>query len=190
MISIRQGVFETNSSSQHCVTVKPGMRDVDEFPMIEDYDIHIPFGNPSVTDTFLKLVQYIICMMLEEHPLEHLMNIPTEDRKKFYKVIQLAYKMAGIGEVDNVIIDPANPKRAGGINIDADGDVTLFGCENTELGTLGIGLQDALDELAGAVKNNNTALSLVTWYAKDVDPTVAYAAAALALNTSGYFIEM
>ena len=190
MISIRQGVFETNSSSQHCLSVNAGMRDTKEFPQLIDGNVYIPFGNPDETKNFVQLVQYIVCMMLDEKSVETLMTLPEDERKQFYQVVQLAYRMAGLGEVDEVVITPPERCKHGGIHIEEDGDVALWGGERAYMSTLSTGLSTVLDELSHPVRRNNTAMSLVARHAKDVDPNVAYAAAALALNTSGHFIEI
>ena len=190
MISIRQGVFETNSSSQHCLSVNAGMRDTKEFPQLIDGNVYIPFGNPDETKNFVQLVQYMVCMMLDEKSVETLITLPEDERKQFYQVIQLAYRMAGLGEVDEVVITPPEQYKHCGIHIEESGYATLWGGQCTDMSTFSTGLSTVLDELSYPVRMNNTAMSLVAWYAKDVDPKVAYAAAALALNTSGYFIEM
>lgn len=190
MISIRQCVFETNSSSQHCLSVNDGMRDTKEFPQLIDGNVYIPFENPDETKNFVQLVQYMVCMMLDEQSVETLITLPEDERKKFYQVIQLAYRMAGLDEVDEVVITPPERYKHCGIHIDGDGDVALWGGERAYMSTLSTGLSTVLDELSHPVRMNNTAMSLVARYAKDADPKVAYAAAALALNTNGYFIEM
>lgn len=64
MFTVRPTVFETNSSSEHCLTVEDGMRDIDEFPVPDDAGmVHIPLiGNADdLTETkdFVSLVQYL-----------------------------------------------------------------------------------------------------------------------------------
>ena len=185
MFTVRPNVFETNSSSEHCLTVEDGMRDIEEFPVPDDTGtVHIPMiGNADdlyVTKDFVSLVQYIVIASLKGNGYEHLFKLTEEEVSQLNYVITTAYKMAGIADVDEVVLD-AN----GG------GYLALWGGCYTETDTMEWGLKSVLARLAWSVKDNNVALRLVTLYTtnKPSEHDLNYAAAALAMRTHGVFQE-
>lgn len=192
MRTSRDAVFETNSSSTHCLTVNEGMRDKNEFPPIEDGIVHIPLSDShdiDKTNTFVKLVQYIVLMTLEEHGYEYLFKIPESDVMRLRNVIEMAYRMAGFKEdIDEIVFDPPKRASSNGIVLTTSGAI-LWDVFVLDIGVLADSLNYALECLHDRMSKNNTAVSLVKWYGDPADEVTSYAAAALAMNTSGYFIE-
>lgn len=193
MITVRPNVFETNSSSEHCLTVEDGMRDIEEFPVPDDTGtVHIPMiGNADdlcATKNFVSLVQYIVIASLKGNGYEHLFKLTEEEVSHLNYVITTAYKMAGIADVDEVVLDPPDKKDIG-VTLSGGGYLALWGGCYTETDTMEWGLKSVLERLAWYVKNNNVALRLVTLYTtnKPSEHDLNYAAAALAMRTHGTF---
>lgn len=197
MITVRPNVFETNSSSEHCLTVEDGMRDIEEFPIPDDTGaVHIPMiGNADdlyVTKDFVSLVQYIVMASLKGNGYELLFKLTEEEVSHLNYVITTAYKMAGIAGVDEVVLDPPDKKYIGvTLSVSGGGYLALWGDCYTEMDTMEWGLKAVLGRLAWYVKDNNVALRLVTLYTtnKPSEHDLNYAAAALAMRTHGVFRE-
>ncbi len=195
MFTVRPNVFETNSSSEHCLTVEDGMRDIEEFPVPDDTGtVHIPMilNADYLDDTkdFVSLVQYVVLVALKGNGYENLFKLTEEEVKQIDYLITTAYKMAGIMGMDTVVLDPPS-KTDVGIELGSDGTLSLWGSCCTELSTMEWGLKDALQRLAWYVRDNNVALRLVTLYTTNQpsDHDLNYAAAALAMRTHGVFQE-
>ena len=191
MITVRPNVFETNSSSEHCLTVEDGMRDIEEFPIPDDTGtVHIPMlrngDDLDETTNFVSLVQYLVMVATECGGYEKLFRLPEADLATLHDVIIKAYSMAGIAGVEDVVLDP--PADSEGICLSGNGYVTLWGGCCTEVSTMEWGLKSALERLAWYVKDNNLAHTLVKQYTGDFE-LKNYAAAALAMRTHGYFKE-
>lgn len=193
MFTVRPNVFETNSSSEHCLTVEDGMRDIEEFPVPDDTGtIHIPLirnaDDLSETKDFVSLVQYLVLMATHGGGYEKLFSLKDYEIAMLYEVIELAYRMACIHGVDDVVLDPPTPNV--GIDLYGSGYITLWGGCYTDLATMGDGITDAIERLSWYVRDNNLANTLVTQYADTKgNKNVKYAAAALAMRTHGYFQE-
>lgn len=193
MFTVRPTVFETNSSSEHCLTVENGMRDIEEFPMPDDTGkVHIPLivnaDDLSETKDFVSLVQYLVLMATHGGGYEKLFKLKDYEIAMLYDVITLAYRMACIHGVDEVVLDPPIPNA--GIDLYGSGYITLWGGCCTDLATMGDGITDAVERLAWSVRDNNLAHTLVNQYAgAGGNKNVNYAAAALAMRTHGDFQE-
>ena len=191
MKTIRIGVFETNSSSEHVLTVNDGMRDVSQFPKKDDDDcIHIRLVPGAWLDgpydTFEKMVQFMVVMAVREEGFDSLLT-DKDISSRLYRIINLAYKMAGLGEIDEVIFDPPTDE-CGGIHINSY-STTLFEAIDNSLGVLWSDLDHVIDNVSFYVMNNNVARSLVMTYAPNEPIKLAYTAAALAMNTVGQLEE-
>ena len=192
MFTVRPNVFETNSSSEHCLTVEDGMRDIEEFPVPDDAGmVHIPLiGNAddlNETKDFVSLVQYVVLASLKGNGYENLFRMTEGDLNKLHYLITTAYKMAGITGVDEISFEPPN-KNYLGVELGRN-TIALWGGCYTELSTMEWGIDDVINRLAWYVKDNNVALRLVTLYTPNFpgDKQLNYAAAALAMRTHGYF---
>lgn len=194
MFTVRPSVFETNSSSEHCLTVENGMRDIEEFPVPDDTGkVHIPLiGNSddlSETKDFVSLVQYVVLASLKGNGYENLFRMTEGELNKLHYVITTAYKMAGITGVDEISFEPPS-KNYIGVELGRN-TIALWGGCYTELSTMEWGIDDVVGRLAWSVKDNNVALRLVTLYTTNHpgDKQLNYAAAALAMRTHGHFQE-
>lgn len=194
MFTVRPNVFETNSSSEHCLTVEDGMRDIEEFPVPDEFgELRIPLprcaDDLKKTDNFIQLVQYIVLEATCGGGYSELVKLETENVNKLFAVIQLAYKMAGLNDVESVVFEPP-PNFDHGLVMYPD-TIEVWDFCDTELSTLGGGIDDALEHLAYAVMQHGSAMTLVTNCpgCKGNNKILNYAAAALALNTHGYFSE-
>ena len=99
----------------------------------------------------------------------------------------MAYRMAGITGVNEVVLDP--PANSEGIRLYGNGYITLWGGCYTDLETLSYGIKSTIKRLAWFVRNNNIAHTLVKQYGLLGEDEVNYAAAALAMRTHGEFDE-
>ena len=187
MFTVRPTVFETNSSSEHCLTVEDGMRDIEEFPVPDDAGrVHIPMlrngDDLDETPNFVSLVQYLVMVATECGGYEKLFRLPEDVLATLDDVIIKAYRMAGIAGVEDIVLDP--PTDSEGICLSGNGYVTLWGGCYTEVPSMDWGLKGALERLAWYVHDNNLAHTLVKPYTYEL---VNYAAAALAMRTHGTF---
>ena len=195
MFTVRPTVFETNSSSEHCLTVEDGMRDIEEFPIPDDTGkVHIPLiGNADdLTETkdFVSLVQYVVLASLKGNGYENLFRMSEEDLNKLHYLITTAYKMAGIMGVDEISFEPPN-KNYLGVELGKN-TLALWGGCYTDLSTMEWGIDDVISRLAWAVRDSNVALRLATPYLANYmgeSKKINYAAAALAMRTHGHFQE-
>ncbi len=108
MRTIRYNVFETNSSSEHCVTVSDELRTADEFPKLTDdgvleieAKINWECGQPgTVTDNVRDILDYLCMLAYCVHPWD----VPSQTTKQlrdaaFNHVLyeaQCAYQNVGL----------------------------------------------------------------------------------------------
>jgi len=194
METIREQTFETNSSSMHSFTVGVGIRDRKEFPEPDEYGrIHIPwrrFEDLDGLDSFTSIVQLLVIILINGSEctshLEDLFMVDEGKRAGFIKAVQLAYEMAGLDEIDGVVIDLPQSAHALELN---EYETCIDGVANWS------DMELMLSSNEGSVKDlgaqlllcqNNTALSLVSAMSgKCADYDILYTAALLAMNVHG-----
>ena len=197
METMRNGVFETNSSSEHCFTIGDGFRDRSEFPVPDEYgNVHIPwcrFDDLNSLETFTELAQLLILFVVEAHTgyIGDLFRIDKEKRLQLVNSILIAYKMAGISGADGVVID--FPKPVTGLELDDDGNIELNNIFNwTEVNLMSCSIDGGIQNMRAKffLKNNNVASVLVdSMLSKCSDEDVLYTAALLAMNVKGKIVE-
>lgn len=192
MISIRNHVFETNSSTEHCLTVQNGMRDIGEFPIPDDGGVvHIPLLYSSDeledTSTFVKLVQHVILCTIDGQGYARLFTLDGKIMSQLYYLIVTAYKMAGIFGVDDIIFD--FPQNVTGIELLSNGTIGI-NHGYLESNCFQDNFKSVIQHLAAYMKGNNVAIHLVKQYTScDEDyQELNYAAAALAMRTTGEYV--
>lgn len=198
METMRNGVFETNSSSEHSFSIGDrNLRDPKEFPKPDEEGmVHIPwctYDSLNKIETFTELAQLLILFVVEglNGRLTDLFSCKNEVREQLVQSILIAYKMVGITGVDGIIID--FPEPATGVEIGGGGypflsDVAIS--SNLEL--MACSMDGGIKDMGAvcALKYNNTALSLVTamkQFSQDED--VLYTAALLAMDVKAKISE-
>lgn len=191
METMRNGVFETNSSSEHSFSIgNTGLRDTKEFPKPdEEGRVHIPwctYDNLEKIETFTEMAQLLILFVVEgiKGRLCDLFGCRRDLREQLVQSILIAYKMAGINGVEDLVID--FPQPVTGIEIGGSGDIFMVDLsEWSGLDLMSCSMDGGIKDMgaARALKNNNTALTLVTamkQFSQDED--VLYTAALLAMD--------
>ena len=192
METMREQTFETNSSSMHSFTVGVGIRDRKEFPEIDDQGrVHIPWVRFEDLDdiyTFTSIVQLLVIILVNGKTghVEDLLKMEDDKRNQLVNAIKIAYSMAGLDEVDEVVIDL--PPEAHGIELN-EYEACIDSVANwTDMGLILPSDTGTIQDL-GAIQllaNNNTALTLVSAQrGKCNDEYVLYTAALLAMNVHG-----
>lgn len=194
METIRNQTFETNSSSSHSLTVGNGMRDFKEFPELDNSNrIHIPwcrFEDLDGLDTFTSIVQLLVIILVDGYTghVEDLFKMDAAKRNQLVSAIALAYSMAGLDEVEGIVIDL--PPEAHGIELN-DYEASIYRVANwTEMDLMLASDTGSIKDLGAArlLSRNNTALSLVSSKRGECnDDDVLYTAALLAMNVRGAF---
>lgn len=112
METMRNGVFETNSSSEHSFTIGDRyLRDPKEFPKPDEEGmVHIPwctYDSLNKIETFTELAQLLILFVVEglNGRLTDLFSCKNEVREQLAQSILIAYKMAGIADAKGIVID-------------------------------------------------------------------------------------
>ena len=110
METMRNGVFETNSSSEHSFSIGDrNLRDPKEFPKPDEEGmVHIPwctYDSLNKIETFTELAQLLILFVVEglNGRLTDLFSCKNEVREQLVQSILIAYKMVGITGVDGII---------------------------------------------------------------------------------------
>jgi len=192
METIREQTFETNLSSMHSFAVGDGIRDHKEFPKPDDQNrIHIPwrrFDDLDDLNSFTAIVQLLVIILVtgKTGHVEDLLTLEDDKRNQFFEAVKLAYFMAGLDEIEGVIIDL--PKEAHGIELN-NYEACIDGVADwTDMELILPSDTGTIQDL-GAIRllsNNNTALTLVSsCRGKCDDEYVLYTAALLAMNVHG-----
>lgn len=194
METIRNQTFETNSSSSHSLTVGNGMRDIKEFPELDDNDrIHIPwcrFEDLDGLNNFTSIVQLLVIILVNGYTghVEDLLKMDDKKRNQLFNAVKLAYSMAGLDGVEGIVIDL--PPEAHGIELN-DYEACIDRVANWTDMELMLGSDDGSIKGLGAQRllcRNNTALTLVSAKRGECnDDDVLYTAALLAMNVYGKF---
>lgn len=191
METMRNGVFETNSSSEHSFSIGDrNLRDPKEFPKPdEEGRVHIPwctYDSLNKIETFTEMAQLMILFVVEglKGRLCDLFGCRRDLREQLVQSILIAYKMAGIGGVSELVID--FPQPVTGIEIGGSGDIFMVDLsEWSGLDLMSCSIGGGIKDMGAvhALKNNNTALTLVNamkQFSQDED--VLYTAALLAMD--------
>ena len=191
METMRNGIFETNSSSEHSFSIGDrNLRDPIEFPKPDEEGlVHIPwctYDSLNKIETFTELAQLLILFVVEglNGRLTDLFSCKLGVREQLVQSILIAYKMAGIDGAKGLVID--FPEPATGVEISGGGYAFLSDVPvSSNLDLMACSMDGGIKDMGAvsALTFNNTALSLVTamrQFSQDED--VLYTAALLAMD--------
>lgn len=209
MITVRQQVFETNSSSQHVVTIGKKLRPKEEFIMpdengriIIDVDIvggmldfysDLHYGDPPFK-TFKDYLLLAMVYMENGSKLSSITWTPSDgDQKKFVRWVNTIYSMVGLPKVTSVIL------RWSGFleyNDEGTGDCSGYHDQSDTLDSLqsGLGIDEFFRSIAQVVEPGMNLPQIQTmiagWDDDDYKNNVAFYNSALAMvydTTSGIY---
>ena len=112
MFTVRHGVFETNSSSCHCVTIGKHTRPISEFPVPDengviaiDLNVADSFINYAEMKTFLDYLILALLYINQGEKVSSMSYSPgSGTQKDLVKWINIIYAMVGLPKVTKLVV--------------------------------------------------------------------------------------